>query len=251
MNKKQIAVVHTVLTLVIIFLFVRPCRVDDKLNEQYKKELEGNVDNVVTVYIPTSPSVTVTTEPTPSPTCTPTFQPTVPPTPVLTATFTPTPVPKPVESNNHSFKPYTGYWAYDLRSSKQYQLQQIAETDPETGIRVVKDKAGYYRYCVALGTHWAGAHPKDIGRCVDVIMENGAVLKCVLADVKRTEDTINGENKYGRTNNDILEFIVDDRKISQAVKNSGNVSNAGKKFEGEVSQIIAYDTIFVTDDFGN
>ena len=72
-------------------------------------------------------------------------------------------------------------------------------------------------------------------------MANGAVLHCVLADVKRQEDTVDGANLYGKTNNDILEFIVDGQKISQAVKTTGNVSNAGPEFVGGVERIEVFD----------
>lgn len=165
------------------------------------------------------------------------------PTPEQTATPTPTPAPRtqPVEKKNHNFKPYTRYTAYDLKSSQQYKLQKVAWTEKRTGIRIVTDPNGVDRYCVALGTAWAGGQPKHIGRCLDVYMDNGAVLHCVLADVKRQEDTVDGANLYGKTNNDVLEFIVDVRKISQAVKTTGNVSNAGLEFLGGVERIEVFD----------
>lgn len=99
------------------------------------------------------------------------------------------------------------------------------------------DTNGNDRYCVALGTFWAGGHPEHIGRCIDVIMVNGAVLRCVLGDVKQEEHTKN--NKYGKTNNDVLEFIVDTRKLPQGVH--GDVSMCAEEFEGDVKEMIVYD----------
>ena len=167
------------------------------------------------------------------------------PTPQPSETPTPTPSVAPVAKkeveSGHAFKPYTGYWAYTLKSSQQYKLQQIALTSADTGIRMVQDPNGEWRYCVALGTYWAGGHPQHIGRCVDIFMQNGATLKCVLADVKKQEDTKGKANKYGATNNDVLEFIVDDKKIPAKVKQTGNVSNAGEQFEGGVMYILIYD----------
>ena len=182
-------------------------------------------------------------KPVPVPTSTP--SPTVTMTPTPTITPTPTPVPTPTPSpmavdSGHTFKPYTGYWAYNAKGTAQHKLQKVAET-AANGIRVVMDPEGNYRYCVALGTAWAGGHPEHIGRCLDVYMVNGAVLRCVLADVKRQEDTKNNANRYGKTNNDILEFIVDEKVLSQAVKACGNVSKAGSEFEGDVAQIIVFD----------
>ena len=228
---------------VVIFLF-------SKIEEPKRTQLEDD-DKTGHIYWadPDAPEVTaaITNTPTPGPTkeptVTPTEAPTETPTPEPTATpvptATPAATPKPVASG-HTFKPYTRYTAYDLKSSQQYKLQQIAKT-AENGIRIVTDPNGVDRYCVALGTAWAGGQPKHIGRCLDVYMENGAVLHCVLADVKRQEDTVDNANRYGRINNDILEFIVDGKQISQAVKTTGNVSNAGPEFVGGVKQIEVFD----------
>ena len=198
---------------------------------------------------PAFPTVTVTHTPTVTPTKKPTETPSPSPTFTPTPTVTPTPIPegKKVDSG-HAFKPYTGHWAYTNKNSQQYALQRVAET-AENGIRVVRDEYGIYRYCVALGTYWAGGMPKDIGRCLDVYMVNGAVLHCVLADVKQQQHTKGGNNKYGSVNNDFLEFIVDDKKLSQAVRNCGNVSKAGEEFEGDAWQIVVLDYWIVG--FGN
>lgn len=200
---------------------------------------------------PNAPEATaaITNTPTPWPTeralltatCTntPTPEPTATPTPEPTSTPTPAPTKKPV-NNGHTFKPYTNWTSYTARGSQQYKLQQIART-AENGIRIVTDPNGVDRYCVALGTYWAGGQPKHIGRCLDVYMENGAVLHCVLADVKRQEDTVDNANRYGRANNDILEFIIDRSKAPQKVIASGNVSNAGPEFAGGVKNIVVFD----------
>lgn len=194
-----------------------------------------------------TPSPTPTNSPTmteiPTPTSTP--SPTATPTPM--PTFTPTPTPTPIPSvrkevgQGHTFKPYTRHFVYDVKGTAQCKLQSVAYTDERTGIRVVDDPLGEPRYCVALGTYWCGGHPQHIGRCVDVYMVNGSVLKCVLADVKRTEDTINAGNRYGAVNHDVLEFIVDGKALPDAVKYYGNVSKAGKEFEGDAAYMIVYD----------
>ena len=189
--------------------------------------------------IPTqAPSPTqISTTPTRCPTITPT------PSPSPTPTITPTPIPSERKDvgANHTFKPYTRHFVYDVKGTAQCKLQGVAYTDERTGIRVVDDPLGEPRYCVALGTYWCGGHPQHIGRCVDVYMKNGAVLKCVLADVKRTEDTINAGNRYGAINHDVLEFIVDGKALPDAVKYYGNVSKAGKEFEGDAAYMIVYD----------
>ena len=187
---------------------------------------------------PTMPT-TETTTVTPSPTVTPSAAPTETPTP----TMTPTPVPsvrKDVEKG-HTFKPYTRHFVYDVKGTMQFELQKVARTDERTGIRIVTDPLGVDRYCVALGTYWAGGHPEHIGRCLDVQMENGSVLHLVLADVKRQEDTKGRANRYGEINNDFLEFIVDGKAISTEVREYGNVSRAGAEFVGGAEYAIVYD----------
>lgn len=190
-----------------------------------------------------TPTIAPTMTEIPTPTSTP--SPTSTPTPM--PTFAPTPTPTPIPSvrkdvgANHTFKPYTRHFVYDVKGTAQCKLQSVAYTDERTGIRVVDDPLGEPRYCVALGTYWCGGHPQHIGRCVDVYMANGSVLKCVLADVKRTEDTINAGNRYGAVNHDVLEFIVDGKALPDAVKYYGNVSKAGKEFEGDALYMIVYD----------
>lgn len=218
---------------VVLFLF-------SKVEEPTPKRAEDPDDKTGRIYWadPDAPDVTAAITNTPTPTATP--WPTSTPEPTKEPTTTPEPTPKQA-GKGHTFKPYTRYTAYNLKSSQQYKLQKAAWTETRTGIRIVTDPNGVDRYCVALGTAWAGGQPKHIGRCLDVYMANGAVLHCVLADVKRQEDTVDGANLYGKTNNDILEFIVDGQKISQAVKTTGNVSNAGPEFVGGVERIEVFD----------
>lgn len=224
---------------VVLFLF-------SKVEEPTPKRAEDPDDKTGRIYWadPDAPDVTAAITNTPTPTATPwptsTPKPTQAPTSTPEPTTTPEPTPKQA-GKGHTFKPYTRYTAYNLKSSQQYKLQKAAWTETRTGIRIVTDPNGVDRYCVALGTAWAGGQPKHIGRCLDVYMENGAVLHCVLADVKRQEDTVDGANLYGKTNNDVLEFIVDGQKISQAVKTTGNVSNAGPEFVGGVKKIEVFD----------
>lgn len=138
-------------------------------------------------------------------------------------------------NGTHAFKAWTHYKMYNDKSSEQYRLQQIAHDD-DHGIRVVTDSAGVDRYCIALGTAWAGGKPADIGRCIDVYMQNGAVLHCVLADVKRVEDTQGGACLYDKINGGLLEFIVNQYKIP-----GYDVSVIGGAFAGEVIEVWVLD----------
>lgn len=172
------------------------------------------------------------------------------------ATESPTPMPKPTEkplrasegivgekecevNGMHSWKPWAWYTAITVVNSPQYRLQQIAKTD-ERGIRIVQDPNGEWRYCVALPVYWAGGTSKDIGRCVDLVMENGYTLKCVLGDTKKIEHSLRGEGKYGRKG-EIIEVQVDGNKLPDIVKQMGNASYLGDDWKGEVRKVIVLD----------
>lgn len=202
-------------------------------------EVTRTVEVPVTVIITPTPEPTLTPTPTPSPT--PSSTPTPTPKPTSTPKPKPTSTPKPVskEKYGEAWKPYTRYTVYNIKSSAQYQLQQKATTD-SNGLRVVKDPNGEYRYTIAMGIAWAGGHPKDIGKCIDITMENGAVLKCCLGDVKKTEHTKDSGNKYG-ARGELMEFIVDGSKISERVKNTGDVSNAADIFQGKAKSVKVLD----------
>lgn len=194
----------------------------------------------------TDPPVTPTEIPSPTEQPTPSPSPTATLTPAPTKQFTAyrayfpkTCTIKPVESG-HKYKAFERWTSLNAVGSTQWRLQQIART-AENGIRVVKDPEGFDRYCVALGTFWAGGHPEHIGRCVDIVMVNGAVLRCVLGDVKRTEDTKRKENKYGAGNNDVLEFIVELKELPEAARASGDCSKISQEFEGDAKEMIVWD----------
>lgn len=188
--------------------------------------------------------------PTPEPTVTSTPKPTATPKP--TKKPTPKPTPKPtaaayksgsagtqkVERGGHAWKPYARYQAITAKSSMQYKLQQKAKTD-SNGLRYVTVD-GVKRYCVALGVAWAGGTANDIGRLFDVKMENGKILHCVLGDIKKVEHSQNGTGRFG-SKGELLEFQVDQAKLPEKVRNSGDISKLGGAFAGEAVSITVFD----------
>lgn len=137
-------------------------------------------------------------------------------------------------------KPYTRYTVYTKKNTAQYKLQQVAKTD-ENGLRIVTDPNGVDRYCVALGAQWAGGQSKDIGRCFDVKMKNGTTIHCALADVKKVEHSQSGEGRYGKNNNDFMEFIVDQNALNQKARATGDVSYACEELLGGAVEIRVLD----------
>lgn len=130
---------------------------------------------------------------------------------------------------NNGFKSYMPYTTITSKSSKQYDLQQIAYTG-DYGIRMVDD-----RYCIAIGT----AFDVDIGDCIDLILCNGEVIECVVADIKADEHT-NADNITTRINGCVSEFIVDTNALDSYIKKLGNISFCCDTWQSEVKNIKIY-----------
>lgn len=130
--------------------------------------------------------------------------------------------------SNNSFKSYMSYKAVSS-SSAQGKLQARATTDKKTGIRKVDG-----RYCVALGSYYC----KKIGTKFDLVMSNGSVVKCILADQKANADT---DSKNQKTpDGSIAEFLVDMNRIPHKAKIMGNMSYATKSLRGNINKIRVY-----------
>lgn len=186
-----------------------------------------------------TPSPEPTNTPTPKPTKTPTPKPTKTPTPAGEKKTTAAAGTKKVERGGHDWKPYARHTAITAKSSPQYALQKKAKTD-DNGLRYVYDPEGVKRYCVALPVYWAGGTLEDIGRCFDVVMENGAILHCCLGDLKKREHSQNGAGKFG-AHGELLEFQVDQSKLPDIVRKCGDISRLGGAFEGEAVEIRVFD----------
>ena len=76
---------------------------------------------------------------------------------------------------NSGFKSYMPYTAITSKNSNQYKLQHTEAYTGEHGIRQVDG-----RYCIALGSYFG----KEIGTYYDLVLENGTVIPCILADRK-------------------------------------------------------------------
>ena len=131
---------------------------------------------------------------------------------------------------NNSFKSYESYKALTNKKSRQYKLQQVAETN-EYGLRIVDG-----RYCVALGSYYT----KSIGQYVDVVMENGAILECILGDAKADIHTDAATHRQN-SNGNVVEFIVDKDSLHSMSKRMGDISYIGEAFKGSIKEIIVYE----------
>lgn len=133
------------------------------------------------------------------------------------------------------FKSWMSYKKITDTSSKQYKLQQIASTG-FGGVRVVDS-----RMCVAIGT----AFNADIGTYIDLILEDGFIIPCIVADIKNPKHTdannvftITGKNKKTIC---CTEFIVDPDKLNANAKKTGNISDCNELWAECVRSIVIYD----------
>lgn len=131
---------------------------------------------------------------------------------------------------NTGFKSYMDYRSITSKTSKQYKLQHIYTKTGKHGIRTTGN-----RYCVALGSYFGA----DIGQHLDLILENGVVIPCVLADQKadiHTDET----NIITLQNGCVSEFVVDTDILSQITKTNGDISFCQNEWDSPVVEIWIY-----------
>ena len=128
------------------------------------------------------------------------------------------------------FKSYMPYTAITSKSSPQYKLQQIAYTGTY-GIRQYDN-----RYCVAIGT----AFNADVGTYFDLILANGTVIPCIVADIKADRHT-DSNNMVTIANGCLTEFIVDSSTLNKNAKRMGDISYCNEDWDSRVEKIRVYD----------
>lgn len=99
---------------------------------------------------------------------------------------------------NTTYMPYT---AVTCVTSDQYALLNSPEayTDETTGIRMYEG-----RYCIAVGSFYS----QRIGTKLNLIMENGSVVKCITGDAKSDAHT-DETHRYQAVDGSVAEVIVD------------------------------------------
>lgn len=129
-------------------------------------------------------------------------------------------------------KLYMYYTSVTDTTSNQYSLLygESAYTDVNSGIRMVGD-----RYCVALGSYYT----TTIGQKVDVVLEDGSVIKCILGDCKADCHT-NNTHQYAIGTGNVVEFIVD-ASVFDYLKDPSGTVNWVSGLDGQVNKIVLVD----------
>lgn len=138
-------------------------------------------------------------------------------------------VPNGVNGCRSYVKTYMPYTAVTSKNSDQYKLlySDRCYTDQETGLRMVDG-----RYCIAVGTGYCS----KIGTKIDLVMENGNIIKCILGDVKADCDT-DSTNRYHTIDGSVAEFIVD-YSIFNSVKDASGTVNWIDGFDGNIKKVV-------------
>lgn len=114
----------------------------------------------------------------------------------------------------------------------QGKIKKKYHLDYDTGLWMIGN-----RYCIAIGQFYTSS----IGVKIDVVLKyknKKKILRCITADCKAKKDTIN--NNKVHTDGSMIEFIVKTSCLSKIVKYTGNVSNAGEKFKGNIIEMRIY-----------
>lgn len=115
--------------------------------------------------------------------------------------------------NNSEFKSFMNYRTITDTTSRQYKIQQDAITLP-SGFRVYNGC-----YTVAIGT----GYDADVGDYVDVELDTGVVLHCIVGDIKQDIHT-DVTNRQVTINGNVVEFIVDTKQVAAVAKQAGSVA---------------------------
>lgn len=128
------------------------------------------------------------------------------------------------EEADGKFKTYMDYRKITDKNSKQWELQQRAWTE-ERGFRKIGE-----HFLVAVGTFYADG----VGKELLIEFEDGEQIKAIVGDIKQDKHT-DPMNQYVPVNGNIVEFIVDTKKLDPEVVRRGDVSLLG--LNGKVKSI--------------
>lgn len=130
--------------------------------------------------------------------------------------------------------PNSKLWSYmDYRcitsvSSAQHKLQRRAYT----GIYGIRQVNG--RYCIAVGSYFT----TKIGVKIDLILSNGTIVRCILADCKADRDT---DWKNQKTSDgSLVEVVVDTPNLHGTARRMGDIRYCNSKWKSKIKQIIVY-----------
>lgn len=133
--------------------------------------------------------------------------------------------------SNNSIKSYMDYRFITSKSSDQYKLQEALAYTGDNGLRMVNG-----RYCIAVGSYYT----TTIGQYLDIELENGKIIKAILADCKADihTDATNRMNPNGS----VIEFVVETENLDNFARKMGDISYVNG-WNSKVVNIRIYDKV--------
>ena len=112
---------------------------------------------------------------------------------------------------------FMGWQKITDETSPQYALREnFGMNFDDEGFAKIKD-----RYVVATTDKYG-----EVGTCIDVVMESGEVIKCVIGDIKNQDDK--GCNEWGHLDGQcVVEFVVDCNTWYEPTWEDGDHVNPG------------------------
>ena len=132
--------------------------------------------------------------------------------------------------NYSGFKSWMDYHEITMNGSGQKNLQEEYAYTGKYGIRQIND-----RYCVAIGSYFT----TEIGQYFDLILKNGEVIPCILADRKDDGDT-DSDNIFTSKNGCATEFVVDNDALHYLASGNGDISDCYEEWNSPVKTIRIY-----------
>ena len=143
---------------------------------------------------------------------------------------------------NSSFKSWMSYKAITNRNSKQYKfIGTWGWSDNEGFMRCSGERdlgIDQDYYLIALGSYYG----TQIGTKYRITLDTGRVFYGALADCKDNKHT-NSTNQYIPHNGNIVEFLVDTKRLNKNVKQMGS-ANVYMPLNGRIVKIERMDFIY-------
>lgn len=138
-------------------------------------------------------------------------------------------VPENVGKCDSTVRTHMAYTKVTSRTSAQYALlnSDDAYTDKKTGFRMYQG-----RYCIAVGS----GYTQKIGNKIDLVMEDGSIIQCVLGDCKADKDTDAETHTYCKWDGSVAEFIIDNEYFN--TNTTHNPVNTALNQFGKIKKVV-------------
>lgn len=113
------------------------------------------------------------------------------------------------------------------------EINRLASPDQD-GFMMLDD-----RYLIAVGSRF----DTEPGQYMDLVLENGVVIPCIMGDLKADQDT-DSTNTFTYQSRCCSEFIIDKNTIRSDIYQRGNASLKMSMWDSPVVSIIVYEDFY-------